>query len=236
MEIIVITLFPELVDAFFSASLVGKAVKNGLVRYRLINPREFALPPHHHVDDSPYGGGPGMVMKPEPMTAAIEKAREYLPDAHVLLMSASGTIFDQNVAKATSTLDQIILVCCRYEGLDQRVIDLVIDEEICIGNYVTMGGEVPAMVLIESILRLKPDVIGNSESVYHESFSIAFNNSTLLECPQYTRPEVFRGLKVPQVLLSGDHKKIEDWRLQQSFNKTKAKRPDLLKGDQKNGG
>ena len=221
MKISVLTIFPEMFSAFLQASLLGKAIENKLLSVNLINIRDFAEPPHNRVDDEPYGGGAGMVMKPEPLSAAIESAKKNLPNAPVVLLSPGGELFNQQEAEKFSKLDGLILVCGRYEGVDQRVIDTLIDREISIGNYVLMGGEVAAMVMIEASARLIEDVVGNPESLLQESFSPKDRN--VIEGPQYTRPAEFRGETVPEVLLSGNHKLIAEWRKEKALEKTKRR-------------
>jgi len=224
MKICLVTLFPEIFTSFFQASLISKAIEKELFAIELVNPRDFSPPPHHHVDDTPYGGGAGMVMKPEPLAKAILRAKEILPDAKVTLLSPHGEKFSQASAHLLSKREHHIFVCGRYEGIDQRVIDLYVDHQISLGDFILMGGEVAAMALIEATLRLKPGILGNELSTKHESFS-----EPLLEAPHYTRPPEFEGIKVPEVLLSGDHKKIEEWRTKISLELTKTNRPDLLK-------
>ncbi|NLF24103.1 MAG: tRNA (guanosine(37)-N1)-methyltransferase TrmD [Deltaproteobacteria bacterium] len=228
IRIEVLTLFPELFAGFTSSSLIKRAQQRALLDLNFSNIRDFAAPPHQQVDDTPYGGGAGMLMKPEPLAAAIENAKSRLPTAKTILLSPAGRLFNQSVAEELCPVQQLILVCGRYEGVDQRVIDLLIDEEISIGDYVLMGGEVPAMVVIEAVLRLKTEVLGNCESIKDESFAPTATGERLLEAPQYTRPPEFRGLAVPPVLLSGNHKEIKDWRLAQARIATQKKRPDLL--------
>lgn len=228
MRVEILTLFPEIFKGFFEASLIGKAIERGLLSVTITQIRDFADAPHYHVDDTPYGGGAGMVMRPEPLSRAIEAARSRLPNAKIILLSASGELFTQAKASNLSEAQELILICGRYEGVDQRVIDLYVDHEICIGDYVLMGGELPAMVLIEASLRLVPEVLGNSESTLNESFSA--NKETLqLEAPHYTRPAEFSGVKVPEVLLSGNHAQIEKWRSEKGLAVTRLRRPDLLK-------
>ncbi len=219
-QVEILTIFPEIFRSFLKVSLVRKALDRALFAPTLTNIRDFASAPHFKVDDSPYGGGPGMVMLVDPLVQAIRAARSRRPSARVILFSASGPRFTQRRAIELSKLDDLVLVCGRYEGIDQRVIDLEVDEEISIGDFVVMGGEVPAMLFIEACLRLRPGVIHNSESTAHESFSPGFGDGTLLEAPQYTRPENFEGLGVPEVLLSGNHKLIHAWRLEESGKRT----------------
>lgn len=216
----ILTIFPGIFESFLKTSLVAKAITRGLLAVKTTNIRDFSSPPHHKVDDSPYGGGAGMVMMVEPLVKAIESAKERRPFARVILLSPGGPRFSQAKAKELSELDSIIFVCGRYEGIDQRAIDLAIDEELSIGDFVVMGGEVPAMLVMEASLRLRPDVIHNDESTAFESFSPALGDGSLVESPQYTRPEEYRGKKVPDILLSGNHKAISDWRLAESKKKT----------------
>lgn len=219
-KIEILTIFPDIFESFLKTSLVGKAISRALLSVAATNIRDFAAPPHYKVDDSPYGGGAGMVMLAEPLIKAVESAKSRLPNAKVILLSPGGPRFNQSKANELSKHDSLILVCGRYEGIDQRAIDLVIDEELSIGDFVVMGGEVPAMLVLEACLRLRPDVIHNEESTTHESFSPGLGDGTLVEAPQYTRPEEYRGLKVPEVLLSGNHKAIASWRLNESKIKT----------------
>lgn len=226
MKIGVLSIFPGIFSGFFSSSLIEKAQTKGLLSFILSDIRDFADPPHYAVDDVPYGGGAGMVMKAEPICRAIEAARKELPRARVVLLSAGGQRFSQAHAARLSTQEELILVCGRYEGVDQRAIDLAVDEEISIGDYVLMGGEVAAMVVIEAVTRLIPSVLGNAESLACESFD-SKDGALLLEAPHYTRPADFRGHAVPEVLLSGDHRKIETWRKDQAVARTRERRPDL---------
>lgn len=225
-KIDVLTIFPRLFDAFLAESFVGIACERGLVEAASHDLRDWTSDRHRSVDDSPYGGGPGMVMTPEPLVQAIESlvspAGEHRT-ARTVLLSPQGAPLDQAGLERLAACPHLILVCGRYEGVDQRVLDLAIDEELSIGDYVLSGGEVPAMVVIEGIVRLLPGVLGNPESLDRESF-----REDLLEGPHYTRPPVFRGLEVPPVLRSGDHAAIERWRTQQAKAVTAARRPDLL--------
>ena len=222
MRFDVLTLFPEMFDAV-KTSIVGRAMNNNLIELNLINFREFSTDKQKHVDDCPYGGGAGMVIKPEPVYDAyqsIVKDLEYKPK--VIYMSPQGKVLTQQIARDLSKDNHLILLCGHYEGIDQRVLDEIVDEEISIGDYVLTGGELPAMVLIDSVSRNVDGVI-KAESVEDESFSEGY-----LEYPQYTRPEEFMGRRVPDVLLSGHHANIEKWRREQSIEITKRKRPDLL--------
>ena len=215
-----LTIFPEIFESFLKTSLVGKAIARGLLKATLTDIRDFPAPPHFKVDDSPYGGGAGMVMLPEPLVASIESVTSHDPDTWVVLLSPSGSRFTQQKARELANRPSVTFVCGRYEGIDQRVIDLAIDEEISVGDFVVMGGEVPAMLIIEASLRLQPGVLHNAESTSHESFSPELAGGGLVEAPQYTRPENFRGLSVPDVLLSGNHKVISEWRLKEAHAKT----------------
>lgn len=223
MRFDVLTLFPEMFDAV-KTSIVGRAMNNNLIELNLINFREFSTDKQKHVDDCPYGGGAGMVIKPEPVYDAyksIVKDLDYKPK--VIYMSPQGKVLTQQIARDLSKESHLILLCGHYEGIDQRVLDEIVDEEISIGDYVLTGGELPAMVLIDSVSRNVEGVI-KAESVEDESFSEGY-----LEYPQYTRPEEFMGRRVPDVLLSGHHANIEKWRREQSIEITRRKRPDLLK-------
>lgn len=228
MEIEVLTIFPELFANFLDSSLIGKARERGVIKIRTLDIRNFAPLPHRRVDDSPYGGGAGMVMKPEPLAAAIHDAKSRLPSARVVLLTPSGEIFQQRLAVALGKLPALILVCGRYEGIDQRFIDRYVDQEISIGDYVLMGGELPAMVVIEAAVRHVASVIGNESSLDQESFNTD-ENGLLLEAPHYTRPPEFEGLSIPAVLTSGNHKEIARWRYEQALARTQARRPELLR-------
>lgn len=228
MKTEILTLFPELFDSFLNTSLIGKAVENGYLEYSITNIRTFAESPHYHVDDTPYGGGPGMVLKPEPVAAAIRSAKSSFPNAPVVLPSPAGKVFTQSDAESLSKLPEVIFLCGRYEGIDQRVIDTYVDIELSLGDYVLMGGELPTMVILESTVRLLDNVVGNSESLLEESFSE--QRRSLLEAPHYTRPAEFEGQHVPEILLTGDHEKIRLWREKQSLERTKQRRPDLIQG------
>jgi len=221
LSVEVLTLFPRMIAAPLEESLLGKAREKGLVRVQVTDIREFAPGKHRVTDDVPYGGGAGMVMKPEPLVAAIEAARERLPGAHVVLMSPQGRRFDHSLAQELVKREKLVFVCGRYEGVDERVISFV-DEEISLGDFVLSGGEFAALAVIDAVARLVPGVMGNAESVQIESFS-----EGLLEGPHYTRPPEFRGLKVPEILLSGDHAKIAQWRKEQALARTRERRPDL---------
>ena len=221
----IVTIFPGLFEAFLEESLLGAARREGRVVVEVHDLRDFATGRHRAVDDAPYGGGPGMLMKPEPLVAAIEslagpKGPERL--ARVLLLSPQGERLQQAKLAKLAETEYIVLVCGRYEGVDQRAVELAVDEEVSIGDYVLSGGEVPAMAIVEGLVRLIPGVLGNPESARTESFQ-----EGMLEAPQFTRPAEFRGLGVPEVLLSGDHGAVERWRIQQARTHTRQRRPDL---------
>ena len=220
MKIDILTLFPEMF-APLKESIIKRAVEDGKIEINITNIRDFANPPHYRCDDMPFGGGAGMVMMCEPLFKAIESVKQ--ENSKIFYMSPRGKVFNQAMAREMSTYEHIVLLCGHYEGIDQRVIDYFNIEELSIGDYVLTGGELPAMVVADSIIRLIPGVI-REESKMEESFS-----ENLLEYNQYTRPAEFKGMKVPEVLLSGHHKNIEDWRKQQSLKITKKNRPDLLK-------
>ena len=209
MKIQVITLFPEMFTGVVGASMLWKAADRNIVQYEFIDLRQYGLGSRRQVDDTPYGGGDGMLLKPEPLVAAIEHAKSISPEAKVLLPTPRGRTYRQSDAKAFAAAEQdLIIICPRYEGYDERVTKWV-DEQFCIGNYVLTGGELPAMIIIDSIVRLLPGVLGGETSVEIESFQ---EDDVNIEYPQYTRPEEFRGMKVPEVLLSGHHAAIAKWR------------------------
>ena len=209
MKIQIITLFPEMFDGVFKTSMLWKAQQAGIVEYSCINLREFGLGKRKTVDDSPYGGGDGMVLMPEPLFAAVKSAKANDPTAKVLLMTPRGNVWKQSLAKSYSdALNGLIIICGRYEGYDERIVS-VVDEQICIGNYVLTGGEIPAMVITDSVVRLLPGVLGGETSAEIESF---VQDDTTIEAPQYTRPAEFNGMKVPDVLLNGNHSEIDKWR------------------------
>ncbi len=212
MTIHVITLFPEMFEGVLNSSMLWKAQDKTLISYNLVDLRQFGLGPRKTVDDTPYGGGDGMLLKPEPLFAAVEHCKETSPNAKVLLMTPRGYDYAQaDAQRYAAAQDDLIIVCGRYEGYDERITTIV-DEQVCVGPYVLTGGEIPAMVVIDSITRLIPGVLGGEMSAAIESFSEGSNR----EFPQYTRPEEFRGMKVPDVLLSGHHGEIAKWREQQS--------------------
>ena len=222
----VLTLFPDLVEHFLGEALVGSARQKGLLDLNAHDLRDWTSDRRRTVDDTPYGGGPGMLMKPEPLVAGIEAlAGPKGPEraARVILMSPQGRVLDQALLGELAETPHLVLVCGRYEGVDQRVIDLAVDDEVSIGDYVLLGGEVPAMALVEGLARLVPGVLGNPASTQEDSFG-----GGLLEGPQYTRPPTFGGLGVPEVLLSGNHAQIARWRAEQSQHLTRQRRPDLI--------
>jgi tRNA (guanine37-N1)-methyltransferase len=223
LDIEIVTLFPEMFDSFLGASLLGKAIEGGVVAVTRTNPRDFAGGRHRSVDDTPYGGGPGMILRPAPLAAAIDDIESRRGRAHRVFLSPSGALFSQAMAADLAGRGRVLLVCGRYEGFDDRVCALYADAIVSVGDYVLAGGEVAAALVIEAMARLVPGVVGCSASTVDESFSAG-----RLEYPQYTRPPEFRGLTVPDVLLSGDHKAIDLWRRRQSLQRTLARRPDLL--------
>ena len=219
MKIEILTIFPDIFHSFLSTSLIQKGIEKKLFSISIKNIRDFSSPPHFRVDDTPYGGGPGMVLMPEPLGLALDDAKKHLSSAHTLAMSASGKQFNQAAAFTLSKQKELIIVCGRYEGIDQRILDTMIDAEYSIGDFVTMGGEAPAMAVIEAIVRLLPGVLGNDESTISESFQ----RDEEVEYAHYTKPQLYRGHAVPEVLLSGNHKKIEEWR-ESSSEKKKLQR------------
>ena len=220
LKFTIITIFPHMLDSALGHSILKKAQEKGLIAVEQVDLRQYTTDRHHTTDDSPYGGGHGMVMKPEPLVAAIEEARRRSPSARVILLTPQGRVFTQREAQRLAQEQHLVLVCGRYEGIDERV-KAFVDEEISVGDYTLSGGEPAANILIDAMSRLIPGVLGNFESAVDESFS-----DGLLEYPQYTRPEEFRGMKVPEVLLCGDHERIKQWRLQKSLELTRARRPD----------
>ena len=224
MNYTVLSIFPEIFDPFRKYGIIGKAVKQGKITLSVDDIRDFAPDKHRVTDDRPYGGGCGMVMKPEPLAAAIRAAKENTPDSKTILLTPQGRVFSQKVARDFAAGDGFIFVCGRYEGVDERIYSGFIDDEISIGDYVLTGGELAAMIVIESVTRLIPGVLGGEDSAEKDTFSEA-----LVEHAHYTRPQNFEGETVPEVLLSGNHREIEKWRLEGSLIRTFLKRPDLLK-------
>ncbi len=224
MRFDILTLFPELFSSFLKEGILGRAVKKGLVDIRLINIRSFARGSHNVTDDRPYGGGNGMIMKPGPIYRALRSIDKVDGQSLVILLTPQGQTFEQSRAWELSRLDRLVLICGRYEGVDERIRSSYIDMELSIGDYILSGGELGAMVVIDTVSRLVPDVLGGERSALEDSFE-----EGLLEYPQYTRPRVFKGEEVPPVLLSGDHEKIRVWRRTESLKRTRERRPDLLK-------
>lgn len=224
MHFDVVTLFPEMVATIAEFGVVGRAQRNERVTLETVNPRDHTSDVHRTVDDRPYGGGPGMVMKCEPLAGAVAAARKRSPrGSPVVYLSPQGAVFDQATAKRYAELPGLILVAGRYEGVDERFIESQVDEELSIGDFVLSGGEVPAMAVIDAVVRLLPGVLGDDDSAAQDSFM-----EGLLDHPHYTRPEDYDGLSVPEVLLSGDHAKVARWRLKQALGRTNERRPDLI--------
>jgi tRNA (guanine37-N1)-methyltransferase len=233
MKIDVLTIFPEFFGQVFDFGIIRRARLAGIVEVNIYDIREFAVDKHKMTDDRPFGGGDGMVMKPEPIFAAIEHLlgtsdrNEYPEGTKVVMLSPQGKPLTQPVARELSdSANQLVLICGRYEGVDERVNETLVTDEISIGDYVLSGGEPAAVVLTDAIVRLLPEALGSETSAENDSFSAG-----LLDCPHYTRPAEFRGMKVPEVLLNGNHAEIEKWRLEKALDKTRRNRPDLLKGE-----
>ena len=220
MKFTVLTLFPEILRAYFESSIMAKAVQRGIIAYDLVNIRDFAFDRHRTCDDTPYGGGAGMLMLPEPLGRALDSVQAY--KKRTVYVTPGGKLFTQRAAQDLSRSEELVLICGRYEGIDQRIIDLYVDDEISIGDYVMSSGEVAATVIIDTVYRLVDGVISH-ESLEEESYS-----GGLLEYPQYTRPAVYRGMAVPDVLTSGNHEHIRKWRLERRLGKTLANRPELV--------
>jgi tRNA (guanine37-N1)-methyltransferase len=225
LRIGVVTLFPEMLKAVTEHGITARAVDNALVSVQGWNPRDYATDRHRSVDDRPYGGGPGMVMMVEPLRSAIRAAREALAPCTTIYLSPQGRRLDQPAVRSLAERGNLALVAGRYEGIDQRLIDTEVDEQWSVGDYVLSGGELPAMILIDALVRLLPGALGDADSAEQDSFS-----DGLLDCDHYTRPELIDGRRVPAVLMSGNHAKIARWRRQQSLGKTWLRRPDLLQG------
>jgi tRNA (guanine37-N1)-methyltransferase len=224
MELAVVSIFPELVNAVAEYGVVGRAVDNGLLAIEYRNPRDYTRDAHRTVDDRPYGGGPGMVMKYEPLAAAIRAARQAVPDGSpVVYLSPQGRRFDQAAARRYAGLPGLVLLAGRYEGIDERLIEQAVDEELSLGDFVLSGGEIAAMAVIDAVARLLPGVLGDEASAEQDSFV-----NGLLDHPHYTRPEEIHGRRVPEVLLSGDHARIARWRAMQALGRSALRRPDLL--------
>ncbi|MFH1355482.1 MAG: tRNA (guanosine(37)-N1)-methyltransferase TrmD [Candidatus Omnitrophota bacterium] len=223
MKIDIITIFPKMFEPVLGESMIKRARAKGKVKIQLHDLRDYTSNKHRKVDDRPFGGGAGMVMTPEPLFNAVESIKEKNKKSKVILLSPQGRRFDQKTAKRLSGYKHLILICGHYEGVDERIRQSLADEEISIGDYVLTGGELPAMVLVDSLVRLIPGVLGDKNSLNFESFE-----GNLLEYAHYTRPSDFRGMRVPAILLSGDHKKIEAWRKKEAMKRTRQRRPDLL--------
>jgi len=224
MQVQVVTLFPELVETAVQFGVVGRAVEREILALTCQDPRQYTTDNHRTVDDRPYGGGPGMVMKHAPVAAALKTARKAMPEGSpVICLSPQGALFDQATAKRYANLPGIILLAGRYEGFDERLLESEVDEELSLGDFVLSGGEIAAMAVIDAVVRLLPGVLGDEESAKQDSFM-----DGLLDHPHYTRPEEFDGRRVPEVLLSGDHARIAKWRYQQALGRTFLRRPDLL--------
>lgn len=230
LKIDVITLFPGVLKGFLEESMMKRAAAAGLVEFNTVNLRDFAEDRHSTTDDRPFGGGPGMVLKPEPVFAAVESVKTSA--SHVILLSPQGAVFHQSAARRLADAGRhLIFICGHYEGVDERIREALVDEEISIGDYILTNGVLPAAVVIDAVVRLRPGVLGGGEEAAdEESFS-----SGMLEYPQYTRPPEFRGMRVPEILFSGDHAKIADWRRQQAVKRTRQRRPDLLENTGENG-
>jgi tRNA (guanine37-N1)-methyltransferase len=229
MKICVLTLFPEMFEGPFSCGLFQKAIEKGVIEINIRNIRDYTHDKHHTTDDYPYGGGAGMVMKPEPIFEAVEAVKAELPKnekSPVILLTPQGRLFSHQVAKDLTQYDNLILICGEYEGIDERVREHLVTDEISIGDYVLSGGEIAAMVVVNTVVRLLPGFLGSPESLLTES-----HTDGLLEYPQYTRPPEFHGWSVPEVLLSGNHAEIAKWRMEQSIIRTKQRRPDMIDKD-----
>ena len=220
----ILTIFPELFTSQFQDGILRRAIGGGKITVNLHNIRDYATDKHKMTDDRPFGGGEGMVMKPEPLMSAMEDIQDQGQPGHVILMSPRGNVYTQKTAERLAGYSRLIIVCGRYEGVDERVARCCIDEEISIGDYILTGGEIAAMVIVDSVTRLIPGVLGSEDSAKNDTFSRG-----LLKHPQYTRPRIYRGMEVPEILLSGDHGEIEQYRFLESVRETLARRPELLK-------
>ena len=223
MQIRIITLFPEMVLNLARFGVIGRAIESRLVELHTLNPSDFSTDPHGRVDDRPYGGGPGMVMRYEPLQKAIRQARGNEPNSHVVCLSAQGKLFGQEDVSRLCAYNNLVLVTGRYEGIDERLIEAETDEEISVGNFVVSGGELPAMLLVDALIRHVPGALGHEESARQDSFV-----DGMLDCPHYTRPGNIDSREVPEVLLQGNHQAIERWRKKQALGRTYLRRPDLF--------
>lgn len=226
MNFHVLTLFPEMIEQGLSTSITGKAMKNGIISLETINIRDYSENKHNHVDDYPYGGGAGMVMAAGPIYRAFEETKKNIQNekkVRVIYLTPQGEVFNQDMAEELSKEEELVFLCGHYEGIDERILEMIVTDYVSIGDYILTGGELPAMVMIDSISRLVPGVLSNNVSAEFETF-----HDNLLEYPQYTRPETFMEQSVPKVLLSGHHENVEKWRRQQSLIRTAKRRPDLL--------
>lgn len=223
MKFAVITLLPELVESVVESGVTSRAVEKGLTHLQCINPRKYATDKHRTVDDRPYGGGPGMVMRADTLLPAIREAKQRLPDSKVVYLSPQGKTIDQPLLQSVAQEEGLILLCGRYEGIDERIVALEVDEEWSLGDYVLSGGELAAMVVIDGITRLLPEALGHHESATQDSFT-----DGILDCPHFTRPEVVEGVTIPAVLKSGNHANIQRWRRMQALGRTLERRPELL--------
>jgi tRNA (guanine37-N1)-methyltransferase len=224
MKYVALTIFPELMQAFWENGILRRAAAEGIISTRAVNIRDFAQGRHRTADDRPYGGGCGMVMKPEPLASAIREAKQLAPKAPIVLMAPQGKRFDQSTAQSLAATPGIVFICGRYEGIDERIAEQFVDLELSIGDYVLTGGELPAMVVMDAVTRLLPGALGNEDSAGQDSFS-----HHRLDCGHYTRPPSFEGRTVPDVLLSGHHEQITGWRLADALMRTLVRRPDLLR-------
>ena len=223
MQIRIITLFPEMVLNLAQFGVVGRALESGLFELDTLNPRDYSSDPHGRVDDRPYGGGPGMVMQYEPLQKAIRQARDHDPHSHVVCLSAQGRLFEQKDVARLHTYSSLVLVAGRYEGIDERLVEAETDEELSVGDFVVSGGELPAMLLVDALVRHVPGALGHEESARQDSFV-----DGMLDCPHYTRPGSIGGREVPEVLLHGDHQAIKRWREKQALGRTWERRPDMF--------
>jgi tRNA (guanine37-N1)-methyltransferase len=224
MQMQVVSLFPEMIKTVTEFGVVGRATQRGLLSVACVNPRDFATDAHRTVDDRPYGGGPGMVMKFAPLAEAIDAAKSSLPDnCPVVCLSPQGKVFDQAVAKRLAALPGVVLIAGRYEGIDERLVESHVDEELSLGDFVLSGGEIAAMAIVDAVARMLPGVLGDEDSAKQDSFM-----NGLLDCPHYTRPEEVDGRTVPEDLLSGDHARIARWRQKEALGRTQLRRPELI--------